>query len=706
MIMRQPVALLCAAAGVVSSTLAPPCESQPTRSVREAHPLTAVANLEASAVMPSDSIIELTLNRPLASDEGDLVLMVGDVDVTAVSQRTARGIIYRAAALARSAGETEVVLFKRIAGRWDEIKRLSIRVLQGKGGTRFSADRSATVGNKGQIAEGRSPGVPAPARRTFQDFVLNAGLHSSHEGTGWGFTTQSNYVGVTRREDALRFGVRGDRAPMFDLSDYSIGLRASALTLSLGRVSFGTSRHLANGLAARGSTVVLANGPTTLTLGALSGSSQVGWDDLLGIEQPTNRIVGASIGHELVRARPGALRIDLTYLDGSKRPLSSFTQSAIVDAEESSGGSVQLTGALPNQRLRFTGGFTRSRFENPARDPELLGSSVTRRPRPETRDARFVEATLVVLQNARILRGPSANFTLGVRDERVDPLFRSIAAPAGADRQQDAVDATISLGAITAQLSQSLNRDNLGRLATALTTVGHTSTASVAVPTAQLFGVRSHTSLFPLFTVSLNRIHQFADGLPPAGSFRPGDLPDQLNSIGDVAAQWQIGRVRASIRSNLVNQDNRQEQRESADFASGVRAVSLGVALGNRGDISIDGGDEFQTAKERNETTRVRRATLNGTYRPHATTNLVVGVSLLRTRQPTSLSTTNTEQHLELSQSFLLPGASEAQRGQFFLRYARTASLLPDLTGLGGVNPPLVHNQQWTLASGLNVRLF
>jgi hypothetical protein len=275
-----------------------PYQNQVARqSSSEPDPLTAVANLEARAVTSGDSIIELTLNRPLSPEEGDLVLMVGDVDVTAVSRRTARRIVFQPAAFGLSEGESEVVLFKRKGGRWDEIKRLPIHVLQAAGKARFFTDQSATLGNKGQIAEGRSAGVPEPARRTFQDFVLNAGLHSSQQRAAWSLTTQSNYVGVSRREDALRFGVRGSRAPMLDLSDYSIGLRSPALAFSLGRVTFGTSRHLANSFGARGSTVVLTKGPTSVSLGALSGSLQVGWDDLLGAgatHQPHPRRVDRS----------------------------------------------------------------------------------------------------------------------------------------------------------------------------------------------------------------------------------------------------------------------------------------------------------------------------------------------------------------------------------------------------------------------------
>jgi hypothetical protein len=672
-----------------------------------AEPLRAQANVDRGGPLRDNATIELSLNRPLAPDEGDLALIVGGVDVTAVSERTPSRIVYRPTAVALPAGQTELVLFSHAGGRWNEIKRVSLKVLQAASPSQFSAEKLATVGNKGQIAEGRSPSVPIPDRRTFQDFVLNAGLRSSQQQVGWALTTQSNYVGVTRRQEALQFGAQGEKAPMLDLSDYAIGMRSSSVALNLGQVSFGSSRHLANNFTTRGSTLGFTYGATTLSVGALSGSSQVGWDDLTGLERPTDRVFGAAIGREVFAAHPGVLRFDVNVLDGSKQPRPAFTQSAVVDAEQSEGGSMQLSAALPNQRLRLTGGYTRSHFENPARDGQLLGGVVTRRPAPVTRGARFVEASAVVLQTTNVPVIGAANLTIGVRDERVDPLFRSVAAQTNADRQQDAADATLSLGAITAQFSQSRSRDNLGRVQSILTTLGDISTATIAVPIAQLTGVHSHATLLPVFTIALNRTHQFADGVPVNGAFRPTDLPDQVSSVGDFAAQWQIGQMRLSLRANQANQDNRQDTRQNADFDSGVRAISLGAPIGTIGDVSVDAGDEFQTARERDETTRVRRFTLNGSFHPRAATNLIGAVSVVRNRPQTGVAALNTEQRVELSQGFnLWPEAAGAQRGQLFLRYARTGSLLPDVSVLGVTNPALVHRAQWTIASGLNLRLF
>ena len=195
-------------------------------------------------------MVALSLNRPLSPDEGELALIVGGLDVTAVADRSARRIVYRPGAVALPIGETEIALFRRRAGVWSEIRRFSLTVAQaaGVGG---SVERNATLGNTGQVAEGHSQGSAVPSRRVFQDFVLNAGLRSTVEQHGVSMATQSNYVGVTRRDQALRFGTLADRAPMLDLSDYRVTLQRSGSALAIGHVTFGASRHLANSFAAR-----------------------------------------------------------------------------------------------------------------------------------------------------------------------------------------------------------------------------------------------------------------------------------------------------------------------------------------------------------------------------------------------------------------------------------------------------------------------
>jgi hypothetical protein len=670
------------------------------------------ANFESTREVSGRDAIEVTLSRPVAAAEGELVLVVGGMDVTAVSDRSASSIRWHPTAQGLAQGETDVVVYARTGNRWTELRRFSVRVAEGARGFAFSSTKTATVGNKGQLAEGRSGGVPVPDRRVFQDFVLNGGLQSKQERGRWSLATQSNYVGVTRREEALRFATQGRRAPMLDLADYLVTLHAPAMSLSVGHVSFGASRHLANGFAARGLTATFDRGPTSLTLGALNGAMQVGWTNMVGLEQPANRVFGVSLGRELVPAHPGSLRFDLTLLDGAKLPLSSFTQSSVVDAERSDGGSVQMTAALPNQRVRFTGGYSRSRFENPARDPQLLPDSIRRRPAAVTRGARFVEISSDVLRQAHVPVAGPTTLTFGVRDERVDPLYGSVAAIVNADRQQDAADMTLTLGAIAAQVSQGWTRDNLARVASVLTTDGRSTTANVAVPLPMLFATATHAPRpwLPTLTVALNRMHQFADGTPTNGAFRPTDLPDQVNVNGDASASWQTSRLRVTLHANQSVQDNREDQRQNADFEAGVYAVSVGTPIATAGDLSLDLGHEYQTSRERDETTRTKRLTLNGTLRPRGATGVAMAWSIVDTHPPIGSSSVNTEQRLELSQGVNLGlggDASGAPRGQLFVRYARTASLLPDATILGVPSiAPRVSRAQWTVSSGFTVRVF
>src|SRR5439155_19307049 len=114
--------------------------AQTAPSVRAAPPppIHAVANVDHLNALPANAAIELSLSRPLAPDEGELALVVGGVDVTAVSQRSPSRITYQPTALMLPAGETELVLYSRAHGRWSEIRRLSVRVLAAAGATGFS----------------------------------------------------------------------------------------------------------------------------------------------------------------------------------------------------------------------------------------------------------------------------------------------------------------------------------------------------------------------------------------------------------------------------------------------------------------------------------------------------------------------------------------------------------------------------------------
>jgi hypothetical protein len=208
----------------------------------------------------------LTLNRPLGTDDGDVAVVVGSVDLTAMFVREGARLVYRSRSVALPSGDQQVTVYQVRGGRWAELARFPLKVLTAGGFTKSSLSPSLSLNNKGQLAEGRSDGVPEPPRRTFQDFSVSTGERSSHERQGWSIATQSNYVGVSRREEALRFALEQSEAPRFDLADYLLLLRGNGGTqLAAGHVNFGRNRHLVNGFASRGFTFTTSRAGATLS---------------------------------------------------------------------------------------------------------------------------------------------------------------------------------------------------------------------------------------------------------------------------------------------------------------------------------------------------------------------------------------------------------------------------------------------------------
>ncbi|HJU76145.1 MAG TPA: hypothetical protein VJ717_20560, partial [Gemmatimonadaceae bacterium] len=525
---------------------------------------------------------------------------------------------------------------------------------------------------------------------------------SAHEGVAWSIESQTNVVGSSRQDQTLRFAQRGQEAPKVDLADYLITLRAGRARLSLGHVNAGTNRHLMNGFGSRGVTLATDMGPTTVTLSALNGSSIVGWNNPLGLAEERHRVTAAALGTELIRQRPGALRVELSLLDGSLLPQTSFTQGAVVDAEESRGAGLQVSASTPDQRMRFTVGYARSRFTNPARDPQLLGDTAVRPVRPETRSSQFVEVGVGLLQNAQVRLLGATSLNAAYRHERIDPLYRSVAASTQADLQQNAFELNGNVGLLSAQLTHARSHDNLDEVLSVLRTLSRQTAASVALPLTSVARLRRVAKWLPALGYSMGHTHQFAAGTPTNGDFRPTDLPDQVSLTHNADAQWQpAGALRATYRFSSSDQDNRQPTRELADFAARTHAMTLAIALGAC-EVSVEASSERQLAKERGEKSNVRRLGLGVTWRPWHATSIIALMNTVNAHdasRPTG--SRNNEARFEVSQGLMPSGG--VSRGQLFLRYALTAARVPFADA---VPAELAWQRQWTLSSGVSLRLF
>jgi hypothetical protein len=378
----------------------------------------------------------------------------------------------------------------------------------------------------------------------------------------------------------------------------------------------------------------------------------------------------------------------------------------VVDAERSTGGGVQLSAATPSQRVRVAAGFSRSRFDNPANDRELQGDTALVGVRQERRGALYAEINAGVLQNAVLPGLFSTTLNAVYRHERVDPMYRSVAAQTQADRSQDSYEIAGNVGVVGVQVAHTRYHDNLDDIASILKTLNRMSTAQVSVPLAGLFKVQRAAPLLPFVAYGINHVHQYGAGIPVNSEFTASHVPNQVNALHNGSAAWQVGRWKVQYRYNQSLQDNRQTGRERADFYGASNTIAVDVTARSNVDIGYEASTEHQTNRESAQTSRVRRVGGSVTWRATPLTTITAFTSLNATRDdPLTADANNREMRVELSRGFDFSRnpAGGGTRGQLFLRFARTSGI--NWTFPGASSLTRADRAGWTLNSGVSLHL-
>ena len=646
-----------------------------------------------------DAALELRVSRPVGAADGRLAVFVGHTDLSALFTTSADRLVYRRAVVPLPTGKSELTVYLVSPdGAWRELSRSPLQVLTGGGYRQVELTPRLSVNNKGQLAEGHGTAAP-PERAEYQDFTVNTGFQTLHAGTKWSVKSQSNFVGVSNRLEALRFGERQNQAPRFDLSDYLVTLERGSASLSLGHVSYGSNRHLVNGFSSRGLTGAVKLGPAELSLAAMNGSSVVGWSNPLGLSRSAHRIVSGTLGLEMAPRRPGLVRLEASLLDGSLLPQGGYTQGVVNDAETSRGLGVRIMAADPSQRLRLEAGFSRSRFENPS-DPALEQGAVLVPVRATSRNARYFDASLELIRGLKLSAAVPVTLAASFRHQRVDPLFRSVAASSQADLLEDALGLTGAVGQLSWQATLGRSHDNLAGLNTILTTRTRAGSLNVAVPVGFVAG--SASTWYPVLTYALNRMHQFGTGIPLNSDFSASHVPDQFSTNHAVGAQWQGRLWRAGYQLGRSSQDNRQIGREAADFGNLTHMIGVGVTPVTSVDLTLDLGFERADNKEVDQQNGTRR--LGGSVDWRFTSRSALGASYSITRtqdDPRTQEQRNSEFRLEFSQRVDLFRLSTSRiAGQLFVRYARQTG---EMVSLGVPGQPA---RRWNVNSGVSLTVF
>ncbi|MHB1311006.1 MAG: hypothetical protein ACYC3L_03230 [Gemmatimonadaceae bacterium] len=667
--------------------------------------ITVASAFAADRFLASQAPIALSFSRVPAASEGRVAVFVGTSDLTALFEASGPTLVYHANGVDLPSGASELKVYLVSGAAWSELARIPIRVLTPRGFEQSQFDPAVELRNTGLLAEGHSGSQPAPDRPTWQQLAGTIGLQTTHKREGGSLTSDTHLLGANEQQEALRFGELGDRASRLDLADYALRFEADHTVLSLGQVSTGMNRHLINGFASRGVTAVIGGQRASWSVGVENGTSIVGTDNIAGIDHGDHRIVSTGLAWEAVPARAGALHLDATLLHGAVRNTSGFTSGGIISADESDGVGLQLAASSSAQRVRFAAGLASSSSKYAA-DPPLSSGGSMIAAKAHRKAARYAELNVGLVQDRKIFRTVPVTLNLALRNENVDPLYRSVGAFLQSDIVRNGVDLGGNVDVVTVQVSHARTGDNVDAVASLLTSRTRSTSVMLGTPLAALLRIAQRPALLPTLSYGRQQVHQFGAGVPTGGLLTASDIPDQLSVVQDASLQWQVKQWQVAYRVNLSDQDNRQPGHTLADFATQTHGITVGVMMGTALSLGLDLGLERQENKEFAQVNHVKRLGLTGNWRATSLTTLDGSLAVSRTEDVGA----GNNAHVSSLQAGIAQGirlwhsADGTPRGQLFLRFSRQSNDLYNLSA--PFAPPTQSNGSWNVASGLTLRLF
>ncbi len=641
------------------------------------------------SVAPTE-LLEFKLSRALKDEK--IAVVIGTTDVTNLLTSKADSVSYLPTPFALPVGETEVTIYLVTNNdEWKALAHFSLRVATNPTVAVAPTDATAqpeaavtrkmkftpsmTLGFKSQAAETHFPDTNKPERPTFLDTTLQASLKGEMKRDKFSSEMQFDIAGSSFRKEALRFGVLGDAAPRTDLANYLMQFNVGRSRLNTGHTSFGSNRHLINSFASRGLTLTVPVGQRDeFSVAALNGSSIVGFGNFFGLNNRNHQVFSAAWGHEFLKERPGGLRTEVSFMDGSLLPQTGVNQGAITDAEKSQGYGFRLIASDKTGRAKFDGGFTRSRFTNPP-DPLLNQGRQTVQVQETTRNAEFIDASFDILKDIAVTKSKKATLTAAYHHERVDPLFRSVAASTQADRFSNQWDVTGNLDQLNITLTHQRFNDNLADIPSILKSLTRRSAASINAPLQAFIGKADKPSpLLPRVGFTYDRVHQYGAAIPVNGGFDVdlSTVPNQLSINQAFTAEWQFTKFRTGYRFNRSSQDNRQTGRESADLYNTINGVTFGYTPNQKVDLSFDVNSERARNAENNRSDQTWRFGFNANLQVTKNTALSATLSTLNAFDLGQISDNFTNEFNAQWTWKFLAGQKQFKKfsGQFFIRYA------------------------------------
>ena len=636
-----------------------------------AQDFTVRTNIPAQGFVSSDSPIELTFSRALDAQNESVAVFIGATDFTGLFRPSGSGLLLTPRLVELPSGDSPVTVYLIDAtGSWNEVASETLRVEGALGFQSREVTPKLDVAFKSQPWEGKEPdpGTDFPVTGDL-DGKISFQVEQVHSGFKVGLN--SLFLGFNHQENALRFREKGEDAYKVDLSNYDLEYGSEKLDVSLGHVRTGNQRYLISGFGARGATATLRPvSRVDAQVGVTNGSSIVGFDNIVGLDDSDHRMLNASLGVEALET-PGQLRMEFSYLDASKLPRNNFNQGAVNDAERSEGFGFNFKANGLGRRLRLDGGFSRSRFDNPD-DPALDQGQAVVAVREETKNARYLNANLDVLKNVKLGGGKTAGLSVGYKHERVDPLYKSVGASARADQLHNQYDLRADVAGVAVQVTYSDANDNLDELASVLKSNTERAGLNVGVPLPNIFRGKAGVTWLPALQYRMQRTHQFGEEIPVNGGFSAGHVPDQVSTNHTASAGWRWRKVNFSYQLNFSKQDNRQEGREDADLNNAKSGFSLGLNPTRTLSVTLDLGFEEAENIQRDEIDNTRRFGARINWKPIQRSTL--GIQFSDTFKDDQAATKEqSDNRLDVNWSGAVP-RTDRFNGQYYVRYSRNVA--------------------------------
>jgi hypothetical protein len=440
----------------------------------------------------------------------------------------------------------------------------------------FTVIPKYSINLKSQLLENRSPDAGASQRPTFVTGDFTGGLSSEYKIDKATLKGKFTIVGTTFQPESLRFGEIQGRASQIDLSEYAVEFSDENNQFAIGNLCFGNHPFLLNNLCTRGlSAKVKLNQFSDLSVARLSSTSIVGFENIFGLERNENTLEGAILGLQLARNQNAGVRLETTWMTGSRAPVANFNVGEIVDAEKSSGVGVRLTGGDDTGRIKADAGFANSTFTSlPANDPELSQGLNDVPLEPANKNAWYAEASYDLLKDIKLDRDRTLSASINFRTERIDPQFGTLGTSLQADKLETQYSLNMNIAGATAQFQQNFSNNNIANVPTLLKTNNRNTNINLTFP-LQTF-LQDKNQLLPTVTYGIQHTNQSGSVTSAVGGGfnNPAQIPNQFNTTHQVGLDWTVGTVNFNYKYANAVQDNRQVGQENADTRNITHQVS------------------------------------------------------------------------------------------------------------------------------------